>query len=279
MIRGVTLVMAVTAALLALGMQLQRPAPVAEACSWVWPTLEERLDAATFVGIVRVVEAGGPENAAPTLTPTATSTATVTPEADETPGATATATFEPPRFTPPDLTGFSATIDITRSYVGPSSGRMAIDGNVRREIEETILRLEASGGIPPCPITLLRFRYVEGRDYVVIANGSDDEGLSTLLRWEIDGDDVLLRRSDEHVDDFSPLVMRRTVYDRHFVGIPAHFYVGSLHESDQPEELAVIEAERVPLALVQGSIEEILGLTSPVITPPDTGNAGLAAGR
>jgi hypothetical protein len=240
---------------------------VAEACSWVWPTLEERLDAASFVGVAQVVETGGPENAAPTLT----TTATVTPEPDSTPASGGTPTAVLPGYTGPDLTGFSATIDIMESLVGPGSGRVRIDDETRRDLEREIRLLEAIDMHPPCPITLLRFRYVEGRNFLVIAEEADGDGLNTLLRWEIDGDDVVLNDPDEHVDHRSPLVVSRETYDRHFAGAEGLFYEGVPQEG-----YVLIHEERAPLASVLAAIAGVRGV---VITPPDTGSAGLAAGR
>jgi hypothetical protein len=270
MIRSVTFVVAVVVALVAAGTQVPRPAPVAEACSWVWPTLEERLDAASFVGVAQVVETGGPENAAPTLTPTATATT----EPDETPLPEGTPAPPPPDYTGPELTGFSATIETVESLVGLAGRLTRIDDETRRDLEREIRSFEALGMHPPCPITLLRFRYAEGRDYLVIAEDAEATGLNTLLRWQIDGDEVVLVDPDEHVDDLSPLVVTREAYDRHFAGAEALFYEGVPQEG-----YVLILEERAPLASVLAAIEDALGLSTAVVTPPDTGNAGLAAGR
>jgi hypothetical protein len=269
MIRSVTLVAVVAMALLAFGSQMPRPVPVAEACGGAEPFLEQTLDEAALVAVVRVVDAGGPENAAPTLTPTVTPTPTATPEAGETPVTPATATFVPPTFTPPDLTGFSATVEIIDSHVGPASGRVRIDDDARRDLEESVRFLEAVGSVPPpCPLTMGKYPYREGAQYVVIATRREGGGLNTVLRWEIEGDDVVLRRPTDEFGGNPLLITSRQTYDGYFSGVQAHFFDGS----------ALVEADRVPLAAVSAAIEGLLGLTPPVM-PPETGNAGLAAGR
>jgi hypothetical protein len=275
MIRGVTLVMAVAVALVALGTQLQRPVPVAEACSYPPLQFERMVDDATLIALVEPIELGGNQNRAPTVVAEATATPppgeTPTPGGGEiTPEPTETLVPAPATWTPtpePDLTGMGARLRVIEAYHGTPVQTIDVDWERRALYEEYLRSLHAlpPGSVNPCP-PLAPMTYTSGTRYLVVLGHPSTDGLVTTMQFPIDGDDVVLGRKTPTGEEFANFPVRRATYDRYFSGMEAVF----------ADDYATITELRMPLSTMLAAIAGVRGV---VITPPDTGSAGLAAGR
>jgi hypothetical protein len=146
--------------------------------------------------------------------------------------------------------------------------------------------------IMPCAIGFGVQKYEVGQRWLVIAGPWDSRTqISTLLRYEVEGDRVIIGSlSGNGIGE--PLVMSRETHDTYFPNEPFH--------SDGPDlegnEIVRIEADSVSLeefrAMVQGlfagepvatptaalaaTATEAPTSVSGMISPPDTGDAGLA---
>lgn len=239
--------------------------------------------------VADVLDVGGPENEAPTITPspappTNTPTATATPGASRTARANSGATVIAPSETPEqrpqrslgvDLQGRRATLALVRQYAGDSPSRLVIDAQYRRLTEEFIRAAEGTGRTPPCGIGGPP-PYIPGAQYLVLTQTVEHPvsatDIRTWFRWRIDGDDVILGDASFPESERSYLSVNPANYARYFPGVEGQ--IGE--DGTEGGTLVFIQSPRVPLASL---VTAILGVRAGPsrITPPETGSAGLAA--
>jgi hypothetical protein len=262
----------------------REPAPVG-ACSIAPTIFDDLVKKVPFIVLADVTETGGPENSAPTLSPTPTPSPTATdtpvPGATRTPKPSATPrTRTPtplpasptPTYTPPpyyDLTGTRATLSIVQAYAGdPPPSPFVIDAEQRAQFERELRGIEAGlrGSCGPFPPA----RYRAGARYVVLAARERSGAAATSMRIHVEGDDVILCDKSRPTD-FSCPQMHGAAYRRFFAGVEARI------DPAGDQDYATITAARMPLAQFAAAIEAIRSGSN--ITPPETGSAGLAAPR
>jgi len=171
------------------------------------------------------------------------------------------------------LGGVGATLRIVRAYtIGVDiSQPLVVDHRQRTSIEQELRSREAGGGASTsCGLGDFTSRFALGVRYLVFArDDGNGTGLYVISRLPIDGNDVVL---DDPLAPFgsSPVAnVTATLYHRFFEGIRA--------EVDDTRGFAKITVDRVPLAAVLRAVAFLRG--DPSISPPETGSAGLAAGR
>ncbi len=244
--------------------------PTAVACGIGPDPIEAHITQAALIALVDVVDVGGSKNRAPTIvaTPSPTATPTIARSFFDTPPARATASPAPVR-TPfvytLDLTGFGATVNIVERYAGALSSPVNVDAADRARIERQLRYLEANPGVyPPCEPDILSVRFERGARYLVIIEDMPASPLHATRAFPVVGD---------MVDTSSRgLEMSVATYERFFAPLPADAI-------DDPEDPRMyLTTDRVPLATFVRAIEGIRAGDIP-ITPPETGTAGLAAGR
>jgi len=255
------------------------------ACSIAPTIFDDLVKKVPFIVLADVVDAGGPQNSAPTLSPTPTPsrTATNTPDPSTTrtpkPSATPrTRTPTPlpasptPTSTPPpyyDLTGTRATLSILRTYAGDApASPFVIDAEQRAQFERELRGIEAGqrGSCGPFPPA----RYSAGARYVVLAARERSGASATSMRLRVEGDDVILC-DKSRPNDWSCPQMHGATYRRFFAGVEARI------DPAGDQDYATITAARMPLARFVAAIKAIRSGSN--ITPPETGSAGLAAHR
>jgi hypothetical protein len=240
---------------------------------------------AQFIVLADAVSVGGPENRAPTLTPTSTGTATATdtrvPSATRTPtptrtvhsNETATPTDTPSPAPKPqpwaDLTGTGAVLSVVRTYAGtPPASPFTIDDATRARVEAELRGIEA-GFVPICPFWAAQ--YQAEASYIVFGGPDDVAGTpATRMRLRVRGGDVVL--CDGTPEQSCPY-MRGATYRRYFAGVEASIQ----HNPETGDDYASLTAPRMPLAQMAAAIA---AMRNPIrFSPPETGNAGLAARR
>lgn len=241
---------------------------VAYACTGGPGPFHETAVQSDLIVVARAVEVGGPENAAPTLTPEPT------PDwGGSTPPVTSYDV---------DLTGIGAELQVIQA-VGTVPVKLDVDTETRARVEETLRRIEANPHtILPCHPEFGVQRYEEGKTYLLFLNRDDAGGWYTFLQWEIDGADLLTGGST-YEGGWLALAVTKPVLDAYFQGLAA-----STHDPQDPNALWVIDQQRVPRDAV---LAAVLGLrsgahptptpaaeatVSPIhIAPPSVGEAGL----
>ncbi len=255
-----------------------RGARPALACSLAPPTLEGDAAAADLLILADVVAVGGAENEQPpaaTVTPTSTyvpdgsPTPTATPERRSTearrtatPASSATAAPIPTStlYPSPDLTGLRAELAVVEMYIGAAAARVTVDAEARARYERGLREVEARYTTPICgPFSPMKYEL--GARYLVIASETAGEH-TTVMRVRVEGADAVLVPN-------SGFYMKRTTYDRYFAGVDAEL----------GDDYAFTRAERIPVATLVRAYRGLRSGEVPIIVPPNTGSAGLAAGR
>lgn len=232
---------------------------------------------------------GDDVNRAPTVTPTATFTASPSPT--RTP-IFARGTAEPTPASPPNgdgatfpigvsgtpegfsLSGYGVTLRVVANYGGAhpelAGGAIVnVDAETRQGIERALREYEAgTGGISSCPIAAFVPKYTEGARYLVFAGHPDipEAGWFTTYRVRVEGGDAVLGGPTIPASDAVALYMTAAQYHRYFAGVAA--------EVEDEYDYAHITADRVPLTSVLRYAASING-SAVRIAPPDTGSAGL----
>ena len=231
------------------------------------------MDRAEYVAIVEPVSVGGVENTAPTPVPP------LTPYP--------TPPFVPvtPTPVPSDiLTGIGATLIVVDDFAGNSPQQFAIDRLHRKRVEEGLRALASNPGyVAPCPVDFLVPRWTPGQKYVVVAGYWDGEDeVSTLLRFPVEGDRLLLASSE---GDWWQLAVTATTHQTYF----SDLRFDSWGELENGTEIGLIHEVSIPLSKFRAAVQSIvnselpavaatstpIASTNTVITPPDTGDAGL----
>lgn len=247
----------------------------AYACSGGSSALEWYVDRTEYVVIVEPVSVGGPENTAPTLAPPAT--LFPAPPITATPGSF-------------DLTGIGATLGVIESLLGIAPSQFDIDEPGREQTENQLRQMEADPGfIHPCPPGFLVPRYEANQRYLVVAGyWEGDDRLQTLLKYVVEGDNVLIGGSN---DDYGwQLLMTKPARNAYFPDFPFE----SFGEDESGVEVGRIVADAVPLTQFRAAVQGLFSAeptpppsptstpaapasagTGPIFTPPDTGDAGL----
>ena len=267
-------VITVVAVALASASAIARPTPRAGACSIAIAPFDYTAREATLVLIVHVDSVGGPENTAPTLTPTVTPPPFGTPTAIPRRSVTIfrpTATHTPtPGYTPPplpSLQGRGANVTVLRVLDGSAPPAFALD-TAERERYQQDLRREEAGVRTPCPPFAPAY-FEAGSDYLLLAR-QNEEGIRTARRFLIAGDNVVMNDpgAGEHRQT---LYVTGDTYRTFLSAYPAEVVGAGVNES------ATITAPRVALADMLAMIDGIR--TGTTIAPPNTGSAGLADPR
>ncbi len=264
---------AVLAAVLNFG-PVSTPEP-AFACTGGPGPFEEFAANAGAIVIAEAVTVGGPENTAPTATPTPMTSSTPEP-------------FPSPAGTPQtiNLAGIGATLRVIQTVAGDPPASIDVDAGSRQQIEENIRRQEANPNlILPCPLDFLVQRYVQGQTYFLVLNFEDWQGWYTFVQWEIDGSDVSTGGVN-YEEDRLALVVSRPVLAAYFPGLAAT----AAGAAEGAEANWVIEQRRVPVEMLVAAVQGVRsGAVSTaeseqpatprsgggIFTPPDTGDAGL----
>ena len=219
--------------------------------------------------VAEAVEVGGPENAAPTVTPMPT------PDWGGQPPPVSTYEVE--------LQGIGAELRVLQA-IGTVPVKLDVDTETRERVEETLRNIEANPHtILPCLPDFGVLRYEAGKTYLLFLNQDDAGGWYTFLQWEVDGADVLTGGATYEGGRLA-LAVTKPVLDAYFAGLPAKTF-----NPADPDASWLIEQQRVPLDAV---LAAVLGLRSgahptptpaaeatvpPIfIAPPDVGDAGLA---
>ena len=253
-------------------------APAASACIQAPLIFQQAARQADFVVLADAVEVGGAANEqpplpsptptntfAPFVTSTPTSAGAVRPRGTRTPTPgrqsptpTRTSYPTPTPYTMPDFTGFGATLSIVTVYAGDVTSPVVIDAASRAAIERVYRRREAQvydgaecGSFPK--------QYELGARYLVLGR-SGAGGPATEAAFKVTGDTVPLPANG--------LAMDAATYHRYLEMFGAVL--------DPDGQWAAVTESEIPLnALVRAT----LGVRGRLIGPPDTGSAGLAAGR
>lgn len=265
--RVIRLVLVVAVVWTVAGANLRGGTPRAEACS-IGPDRFEMISRdASLIALVDVADVGGAANEQPPV-PTVTPTATVAPAESPTPSATLTrserrtpsATPEDPTPTlsptatamPEDLTGYRATLDVRTVYAGEAAVRIAIDVEARAVYERGLRAREAGyfsicGPFPPT-------RYITGARYLLAAYATAGQHWTRMALRVEDGDVIL--------GPGGGMTIETATYKRYFAGLPI--------EANEPD--VTLRVDRIPL---DRFVRAMLGVRAAVITPPETGSAGL----
>ena len=202
--------------------------PIAHACTGGPLHLEWYVDQATYVAVVDVVDVGGAENSAPFVTP-----------------SPLPAGFPPITPTPVDfdLTGISATLRVEEDLLGGAPSTFVVDELARENTEQHIRSSQANPWqISPCPVGFLVPRYEFGQRYVVVVGPSEgDSRPRTLLKFDVNGDHVVLGESEDAYG-WSLSVTRQT-YQAFFPEYPSK----SWGEDPDVVDIGQIEADTIPL--------------------------------
>lgn len=280
-----TLLTSVMLASLVITAIASRAAPAALACTGGL-SLAYAADSSIIV-LGDAIAVGDEINRAPTITPTVTFTATNTATrtsifASGTPAPTPVSPpvgfLSQPRgpFPTPEgftLAGYGVTLDVVRAYGGSQldlpgpHAIIEIDHETRGSIEHELRLYEVGTALSNCRPGAFVPKYRLGARYLVFAgrDGEPQFGLFTAYRLRVEGNDVILSGPSVPFDEQNALYMTAAQYHRYFGGISA--------EVSEANDFARIDADRVPLASVLRLASEIRGV--PLITPPETGTAGL----
>jgi hypothetical protein len=264
---------ALFATLLGLAVPGRWPSP-AYACSIQYPPIDYEVFNADAVALVKAVEAGGPDNPAPTQTPD--------PKILHRPGFGGTPIIS--------LEGIGATLQVEQVLAGSVPSQVKVDEQRRESTEDAIRYLEANPGWTfPCALDFSLQRWTAGARYVVFLHKDDSGRWNAELRYQIAGSDVIVGFGG---DGHPPLIVSNGVYLAHFAGLAAN----PLGRWFGTESAWYIQADTAPLTTMLAAVRDIdSGLfplptatpehegTVPTLTPapsgriipPDTGDAGL----
>lgn len=237
----------------------------------------------SVIAVGQAIAVGDDLNRAPTITPYPTVTPTAPTRAPWPATPPATPQSPPVRVLPqrspfPTPTGFSlagygVTLRVERLYAGnvlEASGServLRIDYETRASIERDLRGIDSLTRISTCGLAAFVPKYVADARYLIFAGSLEfpQSGLSTHYRLRLEGDSAVM---DDPADAFAnqfPISLTAVQYHRYFEGVAA--------EVNEAANFAQITAPRVPLRAVLRLAGEIRG--TPLITPPDTGSAGL----
>lgn len=270
MVRFAALVVACSVALVAPALRVGRGVPPAVACTGGGVGGLEDLARMPLILLADAVRVGDAVNRAPTATVTSTPTTTPTAAGAVTPPATTPvsppfASPTPPPYPGVDLTGVGAELSVVRAYAGVAPAHLRIDTRARADLEQRLREIEATRLFSNCTPDRFVARYVVGRRYLVFATEPAHGDIETAALYPVEGDNIVLRDPLLRQSYLGELSMVAKTYRQYFSSLPT--YEGSYG----------LAADRVPLASVLRAVAFLRG--DPSIAPPDTGSAGLAAGR
>ncbi len=250
-------------------------------------TLDEFATESDAVALVLVSSVMGATNRAPTVTPTGT----LTPAPTSTPNAMSAESAGPESPESPgsrfDLSGFGASLHVTRALAGSMPVDLQVDEAGRRDLEQRLRVLESKGGLSSCPLSTPH-HFFAAEQYVVFLKHLP-EGWKTLMRFRLEGSDVTLFE-DPSDDENLPLYMSQRLYDS-MPGLPAAEAVFASFDAPPLPPTVRITASRIPLNSLDdaqfvargGTLAEPSTVASPgvpgKIRPPDTGSGGLWLSR
>ncbi len=253
------------------GAGLRGGAPRAMACTLGPDTFEMIARGAPLIALVDVADVGGAANEQPlmaTFTPTATAApaesptpfATLTRSEQRTPSATPedpTPTLSPTATSiPEDLTGYRAILDVRAVYAGEAGARITIDAEARAVYERGLRNREAGNFLSICGSFAPRGYYAASARYLLAAYVADGEHWTRMALRVQDGDVIL--------GPAGGMTIETATYERYFAGLPI--------DAQTEDDYVTVRIDRIPLdRFVRG----MLGVRVAVITPPETGNAGL----
>ena len=222
----------------------------AYACTGGPSHLESYADQAQYVAIVEVIEVGGPDNPAPSVTPMATP-----------PGWSMTPT--PVGF---DLTGVGATVRVVEDLLGDAPLQFEIDQGVRASTEAQIRDREANPWrLSSCELGWGVTKYEVGDRFLVVAGAyPGTTETAAILRYPVEGDSITIGSNTPHGIGTNLLVTAAT-YDAYFAGVP----YASGGSNDRGVEFRHVMGP-VPLHQMRAAIRGIfLGQAPPPTSPSE----------